>query len=145
MLNLCAYTGRLTKDPELRYTRQNEIPVTSFRIAVQRDFAKEGEDDVDFMEVVAWRSTAEFICKYFAKGKMITVSGSNRNRKWTDQHGQNRITTELIADRAYFADSKREDGGTGSGPAPDPFDDETEDFEGANGGGGYMGDDDLPY
>jgi single-strand DNA-binding protein len=108
MLNVSALTGRLAENPELRVT-QSGIPYISTRIAVQRDYTKDGERETDFFTVTAWRATAEFICKYFAKGDLITVSGRLQNRSWTDKHEQRRVTTELIIDRAYFAESKKRD------------------------------------
>jgi single-strand DNA-binding protein len=112
MLNVSALTGRLVENPELRAT-QNDISYTSTRIAVQRDYAKDGERETDFFTVTAWRATAEFICKYFAKGDLITVSGRLQNRSWTDKHEQRRVTTELVVDRAYFAESKKRDNANG--------------------------------
>lgn len=106
MLNQTVITGRLTRDIEMRYTKNDQTPVTSFSIAVKRDFIREGEPDTDFFEVVAWRSTAEFIGKYFTKGSLITVVGYLQNRQWKDKHDQNRVTTEIIATKAHFADSK---------------------------------------
>jgi single-strand DNA-binding protein len=105
MLNLCALTGRLVEDPELRMT-QNDIPVTSLRLAVQRDYGKDGERETDFFDVVAWRTTAEFVSNHFSKGSMITVTGRLQNRSWTDKDGGKRTKTELIADNAYFGESK---------------------------------------
>ena len=106
MLNLTVMTGRLVEDPELRYTN-NETPVTTFRIAVRRDYAKKGDDDsADFFDVVAWRQTAEFVCKYFKKGSLIQVAGRFENRKWKDKFDQNRVTSQLIADNVYFGEGK---------------------------------------
>ena len=106
MLNITILTGRLVEAPELRGT-SNETPVTSFRIAVRRDYTKKGDDDAtDFFDVVAWRATAEFICNYFTKGSLIQIVGHFENRKWKDKHDQARINTELIAEKVYFADSK---------------------------------------
>lgn len=125
MLNSVTYIGRLVKTPELRYTKADEIPVTSFSIAVQRDFVRQGEPEADFFDVVAWRQTAEFICKYFEKGKMICVQGRNQNRTWKDKYEQSRVTTELIVERAYFVGSKASENNTEN--LPDSFD------EGGNG------------
>ena len=106
MLNLTVMTGRLVEDPELRYTN-NETPVTTYRIAVRRDYAKKGDDDaVDFFDVVAWRQTAEFVCKYFKKGSLVQVVGRLENRRWKDKFDQNRVTAQLIADNVYFGESK---------------------------------------
>jgi single-strand DNA-binding protein len=111
MLNVCTFTGRLVEDPELRSTKADSISVTSLRLAVRRDFARKGEPDSDFFDVVAWRATAEFICKYFQKGMMISVSGRLQNRQWTDKHDQKRVSAELVAEHAWFADSKPKDDG----------------------------------
>jgi len=106
MLNITVLSGRLVETPELRNT-QNGIPVASLRIAVARDFVnKEDGEDVDYFDIVAWRTNAEFICKHFTKGKMITVTGRLKNKKWRDKDGNNRTTTELQVDNAYFGESK---------------------------------------
>ncbi len=112
MLNHIVLMGRLTRDPELRYTGSN-VPVASFRIAVDRDFQpKDGSDrQADFIDVVAWRQTGEFVSKYFAKGSMIVVSGRLQMRDWTGQDGNKRIVAEVVADNVYFGDSKRRDDG----------------------------------
>ena len=109
MLNHIVLMGRLTRDPELRRT-QAGIAVTSFRIAVDRDFqSKDGGDkQADFIDVVAWRSTAEFVSKYFAKGRMAVVSGRLQMRDWTDKDGNKRTSAEVVADNVYFGDSKRD-------------------------------------
>jgi len=107
--------GRLVAAPELKQT-QSGVPVCSIRIAVDRDYKKNGETETDFFDVVAWRATAEFICKYFSKGRMIVAEGRMQTRGWTDRDGNKRVTTELVADNAYFGDSKRdaEDSGQAS-------------------------------
>lgn len=102
MLNYIVAQGRLTKNPELRKT-PNGVSVTSFTIAVERDFDKNA---TDFIDVVAWRNTAEFVSKYFTKGRMVIVTGKLQIRKWTDKEGNERRTAEIIADKAYFSDSK---------------------------------------
>lgn len=108
MLNHIDIMGRLTRDPELRRTG-NGTAVTSFTLAVERDFAQQGEEKpVDFIDCVAWRQTAEFVAKYFTKGRMMAVSGSLQTRSWTDKDGNKRKSVEIIADHVYFADSKRE-------------------------------------
>lgn len=120
MLNKIFIMGRLTRDPELRRT-QNGTAVTSFTLAVDRDFKNaDGTKDTDFIDVVAWRNTAEFVSKYFSKGRIIVVSGSLQSRKWQDRNGQNRISWEVIADNVYFGDSKRDSAGDmgGSYAAP---------------------------
>ena len=113
MLNKVFIMGRLTRDPELRRT-QNGTPVTSFSLAVDRDFKSQGgEKETDFIDVVAWRSTAEFVAKYFTKGRMAIVEGRLQIRDWTDKDGNKRRTAEVVADNCYFGDSKR-DGDSGS-------------------------------
>lgn len=109
MLNKIILMGRLTRDPELRRTG-NGTAVTSFTIAVDRDFkSQNGDKETDFIDVVAWRSTAEFVSKHFAKGRMAAVEGKLQIRDWTDKDGTKRRTAEVIADNVYFADSKRDD------------------------------------
>lgn len=108
-LNKIFIMGRLTRDPELRRT-DSGTAVTSFALAVDRDFkGKNGEKETDFIEVVAWRNTAEFVAKYFAKGRAAVVEGRLQIRDWKDKEGNNRRNAEVIADNVYFADSKRDD------------------------------------
>ena len=104
MLNHIVIMGRLTKDPELRRT-ENGTAVTSFTLAVDRDFGKE-EKETDFIDCVAWRQTGEFVSKYFAKGRMAAVSGRLQIRSWTDKDGNKRRQAEIVADNVYFGDSK---------------------------------------
>lgn len=115
MLNHIDLMGRLVRDPELRRT-QSGIAVTSFRIAVDRDFQSRdgGDKQADFIDIVAWRSTAEFVSKYFAKGRMAIVSGRLQMRDWTDKDGNKRTSAEVVADNVYFGDSKR-DGAASAG------------------------------
>lgn len=101
-LNHCVFMGRLTKEVELRHTQQGTA-VASFTIAVDRDFEK---GKTDFVDCVAWRNTAEFVSKYFGKGRMIAVVGKLQLREWTDKDGNKRRNAEIIADNVYFADSK---------------------------------------
>ncbi len=118
MLNQCNIMGRLVRDPELRRT-QAGIPVVSFSLAVERDIPNRetGERGVDFIDVVAWRQTAEFVSKFFSKGRMAVVSGRLQMRQWTDDQGNKRTKLEIKANNVYFGDSKRE----GSpDEAPDP-------------------------
>ena len=106
MLNHIVIMGRLTRDPELRRTGSGTA-VTSFSLAVDRDFkSQSGEKETDFIDIVAWRNTAEFVSKYFTKGRMAVVEGRLQIRDWTDKEGNKRRTTELIVDNAYFGDSK---------------------------------------
>jgi single-strand DNA-binding protein len=109
MLNHIVIMGRLTRDPELRRTGTG-VAVASFTVAVDRDFAdkQSGEKETDFIECVAWRNTAEFVSKYFSKGRMAVVSGRLQVRKWKNDAGENRYTTEIVADNVYFGDSKKE-------------------------------------
>lgn len=141
MLNKIILMGRLTRDPELRRT-ESGTAVCSFSIAVDRDFkSKNGEKETDFIDIVAWRATAEFVSKYFTKGRMAVVEGRLQIRDWTDKEGGKRRSAEVIADNVYFGDSKPKDGGeeddipayTG---APDSFavpDGFTPDFGGESG------------
>lgn len=107
MLNKCFLLGRMTKDPEIRRTNGGTA-VTSFTLAVDRDFKTNGEKETDFIEVVAWRNTAEFVSKYFSKGRMAIVEGRLQIRDWTDKNGNKRRTAEVVADNVYFGDSKKE-------------------------------------
>jgi len=107
-LNKVMLIGNLTADPELK-TTSSGISVTTFTIAVQRRFARqqaEGQQTADFINIVAWRQSAEFVCKYFAKGRPILVCGSIQTRTWTDQANQKRYVTEVVADEVGFVDSK---------------------------------------
>lgn len=107
MLNHITIMGRFTRDPELRRTGSG-VPVASFTVAVDRDFSgKDGaEKETDFIDVVAWRQTGEFVSKYFTKGRMAVVSGRLQIRSWKDKDGNNRRTAEVVADNVYFGDSK---------------------------------------
>ena len=108
MLNHINIMGRLTRDPEMRRTGSG-VAVTSFTIACDRDFGQNGEKETDFIEVTAWRNTAEFVSKYFTKGRMAVVSGRLQIRKWEDKNGNKRNTAEVVADNVYFGDSKKDD------------------------------------
>lgn len=110
MLNKVIIMGRLGKDPELKRT-QSGTAVASFPLAVDRDFkGQNGEKETDWIDVVAWRNTAEFVSKYFAKGRVAAVEGRLQTRKWKDKDGNNRVSVEVIADNVYFGDSKSEGG-----------------------------------
>ena len=114
MLNHIVLMGRLTRNPELRRT-QSGLAVVSFSIAVDRDYkADNGERETDFIDIVAWRSTAEFVQKYFSKGRMAVVAGRLQMRKWTDNQGNKRVSAEVVADSVYFGDSKRDGDSGGS-------------------------------
>lgn len=110
MLNKVITMGRITKDIELRRTGSG-VAVASFSIAVDRDFGKneQGEKETDFFDCVAWRQTAEFVSKYFGKGRMIVVDGRLQTRNWTDKDGNKRKAVEIVADNVYFGDSKKQD------------------------------------
>ena len=111
MLNKIVLMGRLTHDPELRRTGSGTA-VTSFSLAVDRDFkSQNGEKETDFIDVVAWRRTAEFVSKYFTKGRMAVVEGRLQIRDWTDQNGGKRRSAEVVAENVYFGDSKRDGAG----------------------------------
>ena len=107
-MNKTVLMGRLTKDPEVRYT-QNNTPVAQFTLAVNRRFVKEGEErQADFINIVAWSKLGEFCSKYFKKGQQVGVIGRIQTRTWDDDQGQKHYVTEVVAEEAYFADSKRE-------------------------------------
>ncbi|MFU0833793.1 MAG: Single-stranded DNA-binding protein [Oscillospiraceae bacterium] len=150
MLNVAVLMGRFVADPELRHT-PNGISVTSFTIAVDRSYVKAGtERQTDFIDVVAWRSTAEFVCKYFRKGQLIAVQGSIQTRTYTDKDGNKRKAVEIIADNVHFAEPKRDSSNAPSRvsaptddrieqPAPAYANGDTGDFE------EIPSDDDLPF
>lgn len=121
MLNHIVLMGRLTRDPELRRTGSG-IAVASFSLAVDRDYAAQGaEKETDFIDIVAWRNTAEFVSKYFTKGRMAVVSGRLQIRNWNDKDGNKRRSAEVVADNVYFGDSKRDNNTSdsfGSGYTP---------------------------
>lgn len=144
MLNNVVLMGRLTADPELRHTA-TDVAVTSFTIAVNRSYVKQGtEPQTDFIDIVAWRNTAEFITKYFTKGQQVAVQGSIQTRTYQDKEGNNRKAFEILADKVFFADSKR--GGQDSG-APARQDSPAPAYSsGSNGDFIEMPlDDDLPF
>ena len=117
MFNLVVLTGRLTADPELRYTANN-TPVTSFSIAVSRRYKAGEEAQADFINIVAWRQTAEFVTKYFQKGSMIGIEGSIQTRRYVDKEtGKNRTAFEVIANNVQFVESKRDGGAAADAPA----------------------------
>ena len=117
MLNHIVIMGRLARDPELRHT-QSGTPVASFTLAVDRDFKDKntGERQTDWIDVVAWRGTGEFVSRYFSKGRMAVVEGRLQIRDWTDKEGNKRRSAEVVADSVYFGDSRRDgDGGDRGG------------------------------
>jgi len=108
-MNKVCLIGRLTKDPEIRYTQTSNTMVVNFNLAVNRRFVKEGEErQADFITIVAWNKTAEFVSKYFKKGQQVGVFGRIQTRNWDDEQGQKRYATEVIAEEVYFADAKRD-------------------------------------
>ena len=107
-MNQICLLGRLTADPELRNT-QNQIPVTSFTLAVDRTYTPKGQEkQADFINIVAWRQTAEFVSRYFRKGQKLALTGSLQSRKYVDKDGNNRTAFEVVADNVFFAESKGE-------------------------------------
>ena len=115
MLNKIILMGRLTRDPELRRTGSGTA-VASFSLAVERDYKDQsGEKETDFIDVVAWRGTGEFVSKYFTKGRMAVVEGRLQVRSWKDTEGNNRRSTEVVAENVYFGDSKKADVGAAPG------------------------------
>lgn len=131
MLNKAILMGRLVADPELRETT-NGISVCSFRIAVDRNYSKEQEKQTDFINIVAWRGTADFVSKYFSKGKMIIVEGTIQTRNYQDKDGQNRTAVEVNASNVMFGESKRQE------ENPDPAQERGADT-------GEMDSEDLPF
>ena len=140
MLNHITVMGRLTRDPELRHT-QSGVPVASFSIACDRDFKDKatGERATDFIDVVAWRQTAEFVCKYFGKGRMAVAEGRLQIRDWKDRDGNNRRSAEVVADNVYFGDSKRDSGPDrdGYGAPPPAYGGQSSGYGGQPSYGGY--------
>ena len=151
-MNKAILVGRLTADPELKATA-NGVSVCSFTIAVNRRFARAGEErKADFINCVAWRQSAEFICNYFAKGRMIGVIGSIQTRDWTDNEGKKRYATEVIVDEAYFTESKSGSDNAQSGAWPQSRASEPagapQSFDSLPDGADFMpgiSDDDLPF
>ena len=139
MFNLVVLTGRLTADPELK-TTPNGVPVTTFSIAVNRNYRAGEEQQTDFINIVAWRQRAEFITKYFKKGSMIGIEGSIQTRRYQDKNGNNRTAFEVVVNNAQFVESKR-DGAAPAGNEPAAFSNaDASDFAEIGGM-----DDDLPF
>ena len=120
-MNKVILMGRLTRDPEVRYTQTNNTLVASFSLAVNRRFVRQGEErQADFINVVAWSKTGEFCSKYFKKGQQVGIIGRIQTRNWDDDQGVKHYVTEVVAEEAYFADSKR-DANNGEGTFEDTF------------------------
>lgn len=140
MLNVVALMGRLVADPELKHT-PNDVPVCSFTIAVDRSYVKSGtERQADFIDIVAWRGTAEFVAKYFRKGQLIAVQGAIQTRSYTDKDNNKRKAFEIVADNVHFAESKKDNQNADIERGPEPqHTSDTGDFE------EIPTDDDLPF
>lgn len=119
-MNKVILMGRLTKDPDLRYTSGNNTATASFTLAVNRRGAKEGQPQADFINIVAWTKTAEFAAKYFSKGLQVVVVGRLQVRTWDDNDGKRHYVTEVVADETYFADSKKSGQETNRSDAAEP-------------------------
>ena len=147
MLNVAAINGRLTADPELKHT-SSDVPVTSFTLAVDRGYVKAGaERQADFIDVVCWRATAEFVAKYFHKGQLVAVEGSIQTHTYTDSQGNKRKSTEIVASNVHFAESRKDS--TGGGGTTYHNDRPATVSNGDSGDNGdfveIAGDDDLPF
>ncbi len=114
-MNKVILMGRLTRDPEVRYTTTNNTLVCTFSLAVNRRFKQEGQPDADFINIVAWSKTGEFCSKYFKKGQQVAVIGRMQTRSYDDKDGKRVYVTEVVADETYFADSRREGEGASAG------------------------------
>lgn len=145
MFNLVVLTGRLTSDPELK-TTQSGVSVVSFCIAVQRQY-KSGEEPItDFINITAWRHTAEFVGKYFKKGNMIGIEGSIQTRKYTDKDGNNRVAFEVLAGNVQFVEPKRSNTDINiANDSEDPLKAVSENLQNAGFEQANMSDDDLPF
>ena len=146
-MNKVILMGRLTRDPEVRYTQTNNTLVASFSLAVNRRFTREGDSQTaDFINVTAWSKTGEFVSKYFKKGQQVAVVGRIQTRSWDDAQGQKRYATDVVAEEVYFADSKRNSDdnnfdntfGADMGTSGDNMNGGDSDFEVSSG-------DDLPF
>lgn len=130
-MNKTILMGRLTRDPELRHTQTN-IPVVTFSLAVDRGYSKndaEGKQTADFINIVAWRNTAEFVSKWFRKGQLVAVCGRIQVRSWTDKEGNNRTAFEVVADECFFAESKKSTEPVGLQETTSPFEEFLDDDE----------------
>lgn len=141
MANKVFLVGRLAKDPEVRYTNNN-LAVCNFTLAVDRRFAKEGQQQADFIPIVAWQKTAEFCSKYFAKGQKVIVIGRIQVRSWDDNEGKKRWSTEVVAEEVDFADGKKSN--TGNSNTNDSYE-PIQDGDASNGFYPLEEDDELPF
>lgn len=107
-MNCVNLIGRLTKDPDIKYTQTNNTAIANFTLAVNRRFTKEGQPTADFINILAWGKTGEFCSKYFQKGMQVAIQGRIQTRNWEDDQGQKHYATEVIAEQCFFADSKKE-------------------------------------
>ncbi len=149
MLNSVVLMGRLTADPELKHT-SNDLALVRFSIAVDRDYTKAGaEKQTDFINIIAWRNTAEFVSKYFRKGQLVAIKGSIQTGSYTDSNGNKRYTFEVLADNVYFAESKRDSAAAGSYEQPAASRQSEPPATYSNGSASDFGDmptdDDLPF
>lgn len=159
MLNSVILMGRLTADPDYR-TTQSGAALARFTLAVERDYAQNGERQTDFLDVIAWRSTADFVSKYFQKGQLVAVRGSVQASSYTDREGNKRRSWDIVADQVYFAEGRKDSGGADTHPAhpaqppqpqpsqPQPYQGEQQMMDGyAPSPSPYQaaGDDDLPF
>ena len=139
MLNSVCLMGRLTADPELKST-QSGVSVCSFRIAVDRTYTPKGQEkQTDFINIITWRSTAEFVSRYFRKGQLVAVQGSIQTGQYTDRDGNKRTAFDVVADNVFFAEKKAESGETKQGAGYDHSPDIQGDFE------EIIGDESLPF
>lgn len=144
MFNLVVLTGRLTADPELK-TTPNGVSVTTFSIAVERRYKQGEERQSDFINIVAWRNSAEFICKYFKKGSMIGIEGAIQTRKYQDKNGNNRTAFEVVANNIQFVESKRPEGNNEGNSIPDSENDALSQFAEHLAGFEMADDEDTPF
>lgn len=127
-MNCVNLIGRLTKDPDIKYTQTNNTAIANFTLAVNKRFTKEGQPTADFINILAWGKTGEFCSKYFQKGMQVAIQGRIQTRNWEDDQGQKHYATEVIAEQCFFADSKKESQNDlqfeNSAPATNNFNDE---------------------
>ena len=122
-MNRFEFLGRLTKEPEVKYTSNTNTQVTTFTLAVNRRYKQDGQPEADFFNITSFGKTAEFISKYFKKGQQVLITGRIQNRSWEDDKGQKRYATDFIVEDTYFADSRKEDPQASGEQAPTEIDD----------------------